>query len=81
MTLSPEFVCLQNAVLVSIPSVADPSMAPPGKHSLHAYLPATEPFELWKSGLLRTPSVPHTNRRAVTPGHTLLWLQAEIPPG
>ena len=26
----------------------DPSLAPPGKHCLHAYLPATEPYELWQ---------------------------------
>eukprot|EP00884_Botryococcus_braunii_P015724 jgi/Botrbrau1/2835/Bobra.0125s0042.1 len=38
----------QNVVLVSIPSVIDPKLAPPGKHSLHAYLPATEPFSLWE---------------------------------
>ncbi|GIL52582.1 hypothetical protein Vafri_8402 [Volvox africanus] len=38
----------QNVVLISIPSVMDPAMAPPGKHCLHAYLPATEPYELWK---------------------------------
>jgi len=38
----------QNVVLVSIPSVVDPTFAPPGKHALHAYLPASEPWELWK---------------------------------
>ncbi|KIY99785.1 Carotenoid isomerase 1 [Monoraphidium neglectum] len=38
----------QNVVLVSIASVADPSLAPPGKHCLHAYLPATEPYSLWE---------------------------------
>ncbi|PNW72273.1 hypothetical protein CHLRE_16g674950v5 [Chlamydomonas reinhardtii] len=38
----------QNVVLISIPSVKDPSMAPAGKHCLHAYLPATEPYEIWK---------------------------------
>ena len=26
----------------------DPSLAPAGKHTLHAYLPATEPYELWE---------------------------------
>ena len=35
-------------VLISIASVEDPSLAPPGKHTLHAYLPATEPFHLWE---------------------------------
>ena len=38
----------QNVVLISIASVKDPAMAPKGKHCLHAYLPATEPFALWK---------------------------------
>ena len=41
---------VQNVVLISIPSVMDPSLAPAGKHSLHAYLPATEPFHLWEGG-------------------------------
>lgn len=43
----PSVVSEQNVVLVSIPSVVDPEFAPPGKHSLHAYLPATEPYEVW----------------------------------
>eukprot|EP00287_Rhodomonas_sp_CCMP768_P022928 CAMPEP_0202818124 /NCGR_PEP_ID=MMETSP1389-20130828/8102_1 /ASSEMBLY_ACC=CAM_ASM_000865 /TAXON_ID=302021 /ORGANISM="Rhodomonas sp., Strain CCMP768" /LENGTH=357 /DNA_ID=CAMNT_0049490429 /DNA_START=47 /DNA_END=1120 /DNA_ORIENTATION=- len=38
----------QNLVLISIPSVLDPSMAPDGTHALHAYTPATEPYDLWK---------------------------------
>ena len=38
----------QNVVLISIASVLDPSLAPAGKHTLHAYLPATEPFHLWE---------------------------------
>lgn len=36
-----------NVVLISIPSVEDPALAPAGKHSLHAYYPATEPYEPW----------------------------------
>lgn len=42
----------QNVVVVSIPSVLDPALAPPGKHCIHAYTPATEPYELW-SGINR----------------------------
>ena len=42
----------QNVVLISIASVVDPSLAPDGHHVLHAYLPATEPFERWE-GLKR----------------------------
>lgn len=38
----------QNMVLISIPSILDPSLAPPGKHVIHAYTPGNEPFELWQ---------------------------------
>ncbi|PIN27072.1 Phytoene desaturase [Handroanthus impetiginosus] len=38
----------QNAVLISVPSVLSPDLAPPGKHVLHAYMPGTEPFEIWE---------------------------------
>ncbi|OAB61930.1 carotene isomerase [Leptolyngbya valderiana BDU 20041] len=38
----------QNIVLVSIPSVLDPSLAPEGKHVIHAYTPGTEPYDLWE---------------------------------
>ncbi|CAE8724498.1 unnamed protein product, partial [Polarella glacialis] len=36
-----------NVVIISIPSVVNPSLAPEGRHCLHAYLAATEPYELW----------------------------------
>ena len=42
----------QNCVLVSIASVMDPSLAPPGKHVIHAYTPGNEPYDVWK-GLSR----------------------------
>lgn len=38
----------QNVVLVSIPSVLDPSLAPPGKHTIHVYTPGNEPYDLWQ---------------------------------
>ncbi|KAK7363932.1 hypothetical protein VNO77_06097 [Canavalia gladiata] len=38
----------QNVVLISIPSALSPNLAPLGKHVLHAYMPGTEPFELWE---------------------------------
>ncbi|XP_015875819.1 prolycopene isomerase, chloroplastic [Ziziphus jujuba] len=38
----------QNVVLISVPSAVSPHVAPPGKHVLHAYLPGTEPFQLWQ---------------------------------
>jgi len=36
-----------NVVVISIPSVLDHSLAPEGKHCIHAYTPATEPYEIW----------------------------------
>jgi phytoene dehydrogenase-like protein len=38
----------QNLIVMSIPSVLDPSLAPPGKHSIHVYTPANEPYDLWQ---------------------------------
>ncbi len=43
----------QNVVLISIPSVLDPSLAPPGKQVIHAYTPGSEPYEPW-AGLDRS---------------------------
>lgn len=37
----------RNIVLCSMPSLIDPSLAPEGKHVLHAYVPATEPYSEW----------------------------------
>ncbi|CAE6936307.1 CRTISO [Symbiodinium natans] len=37
-----------NVVIISVPSVVNPSLAPAGRHCLHAYLAATEPYELWQ---------------------------------
>ena len=45
----------QNVVLISIASVVDSTLAPKGKHTLHAYLPATEPFEIWQNLKQGTP--------------------------
>mmetsp|Transcript_35617 Transcript_35617/g.100819 ORF Transcript_35617/g.100819 Transcript_35617/m.100819 type:complete len:607 (+) Transcript_35617:192-2012(+) len=38
----------QNVVLICIASIQDRSLAPQGKHVLHAYTPATEPYSLWE---------------------------------
>lgn len=38
----------RNVVVLSIPSVLDPAMAPPGQHVLHGYTPASEPWEPWQ---------------------------------
>jgi carotene isomerase len=38
----------QNVVLISIPSVLDPALAPDGKHTIHVYTPGNEPYKLWQ---------------------------------
>lgn len=38
----------QNVVLISIPSLLDPSLAPTGKHTIHVYTPGNEPYTLWQ---------------------------------
>ena len=38
----------RNIAVFSIPSVLDKEMAPKGKHVLHGYTPANEPWDLWK---------------------------------
>ncbi|AFZ13501.1 monooxygenase FAD-binding protein [Crinalium epipsammum PCC 9333] len=38
----------QNVVVASIPSVIDPSLAPPGKHVIHVYTPGNEPYFIWQ---------------------------------
>ena len=39
----------QNHVIISIPSVLDPSLAPVGCHVIHAYAAANEPYEPWEN--------------------------------
>ncbi|MEA5573978.1 NAD(P)/FAD-dependent oxidoreductase [Calothrix sp. UHCC 0171] len=38
----------QNLIVISIPSVLDSTLAPPGKHVIHVYTPGNEPYRLWK---------------------------------
>jgi phytoene dehydrogenase-like protein len=38
----------QNVVLISIPSILDPSLAPAGKHTIHVYTPGNEPYASWQ---------------------------------
>ncbi len=46
----------QNLVLISIPSVLDPTLAPPGKHTIHVYTPGNEPYHLWAGMKVNTPA-------------------------
>lgn len=38
----------RNMVVLSMPSLLDPHLAPPGQHVLHGYTPANEPWHLWE---------------------------------
>lgn len=38
----------QNVIVMSIPSVLDPNLAPEGKHVIHVYTPGNEPYSLWQ---------------------------------
>ncbi|CAJ1330686.1 unnamed protein product, partial [Effrenium voratum] len=56
-----------NVVIISVPSVVNPDLAPPGRHCLHAYLAATEPWELWQSLDRRSPEYAELKRRRAEP--------------
>ncbi|MEO1070561.1 MAG: NAD(P)/FAD-dependent oxidoreductase [Cyanobacteria bacterium J06638_6] len=45
----------QNLIVMSIPTMLDPALAPAGKHTIHVYTPATEPYELWQGLDRRSP--------------------------
>ncbi|KAL4428462.1 hypothetical protein ABPG75_002551 [Micractinium tetrahymenae] len=47
-----DFEAPQNVINICIPTVYDPSLAPPGKHLVHAYTAGNEPYEVWE-GLQR----------------------------
>jgi phytoene dehydrogenase-like protein len=36
-----------NVIIISIPSLLDPSLAPPGCHTIHAYTAGNEPYAPW----------------------------------
>ncbi|MBM5801114.1 MAG: carotene isomerase, partial [Cyanobacteria bacterium K_DeepCast_35m_m2_023] len=38
----------RNMLVLSMPSLLDPSLAPPGQQMVHGYTPANEPWELWR---------------------------------
>ncbi len=49
----------QNVVVVSIPSILDPSLAPLGKHVIHVYTPGNEPYALWQGMNRQTQEYAH----------------------
>ena len=38
----------QNVCIISMPTVFDSSLAPPGKATIHAYVAANEPYDIWQ---------------------------------
>ncbi|KAL1524369.1 hypothetical protein AB1Y20_019266 [Prymnesium parvum] len=67
----------RNLVLVSVASLLDPSLAPAGCHVVHAYVPATEPYEAWE-GLDRRSE---EYRAAKAEAAEVLWraIERQIP--
>lgn len=63
----------QNLIVMSIPTVLDPSLAPPGKHTIHVYTPATEPYELWQGCDRRNPEYAELKQKRAEP----LWRALE----
>ncbi|KAG2437504.1 hypothetical protein HXX76_006153 [Chlamydomonas incerta] len=45
----------QNVIIASVPTVFDPSLAPPGKATVHCYCAANEPYDLWAGLDRRSP--------------------------
>ena len=37
-----------NVIVVSVPSLLDPDLAPPGHHVIHAYTAGNEPYSVWE---------------------------------
>jgi phytoene dehydrogenase-like protein len=51
LDMSQDITAEQNLVIVSIPTVFDPSLAPDGYHIVHAYTAACDTFDDWESFL------------------------------
>lgn len=62
-----------NVVIISVPSVVNPALAPVGRHCVHAYLAATEPFELWEGLARGSPEYEAMKRERAKP----LWEAVE----
>ena len=52
LDLEEDVTAEQNLVIVSIPTIFDPSLAPEGYHVVHAYTAASEDFADWESKLV-----------------------------
>ena len=67
----------RNLVLVSMASMLDPSLAPEGCHVVHAYVPATEPFEDWEQFLKEGGYQSSKYREAKDQAVEVLWRAIE----
>ena len=67
----------ENMYIISIPTLFDPSLAPPGKHVVHVYAAANEPFEAWAGLDRRSEAYAKKKAAAMAP----LWsaLETIIP--
>lgn len=67
----------RNMVLVSVASLLDSSLAPEGCHVVHAYVPATEPYEEW-AGLDRSSAEYREKKKEAA---EVLWqaIERQIP--
>ena len=63
----------QNVCIVSIPTVFNPKLAPEGKHLIHAYCAANEPYSNWE-GMDRK-SKEYKDLK-VTCRYTIIWKQS-----
>ncbi|KAG2438241.1 hypothetical protein HYH02_010942 [Chlamydomonas schloesseri] len=67
----------QNVIIASVPTVFDPSLAPPGKATVHCYCAANEPYDLWAGLDRRSPEYKALKEERAAP----LWeaLERFIP--
>jgi len=67
----------ENMYIISIPSLFDPALAPPGRHVAHVYAAATAPYEAWAGLDRRSAAYRAAKEAAAAP----LWraLEAVVP--
>lgn len=63
----------QNVCIASVPSVLDPSLAPPGRAVVHAYTAANEPYSIWEGMRTNSPQYQKLKEERVEP----LWQALE----
>ena len=64
----------ENMYIVSIPSLFDPTLAPPGKHVVHIYAAANEPFAAWEGMDRKSKEYAEAKAAAMAP----LWQALEL---